>query len=336
MKAVVTRHQSKHHAGYLEDVKLSKPVAGDYDLLVRVEAISVNPVDTKVASSETSKNNIGRVLGWDASGTVEEVGSMVTRFKPGDEVFYAGDIRRPGSNSEFQLVDERITGFKPAISSFDEAAALPLTSLTAWEALFDRINIDPNGADRNQYILIIGGAGGVGSIAIQLAKHAGLTVITTASRPETKKWVTDLGADHVIDHHKPLKPQLELFDIREVDFIANFHNTDSYWKQMSEIIRPQGKIVCIVENEKSIDLNLLKSKSVLFVWESMFTRSAFQTSDMDSQGKILDEIAGLIDKKILRTTLFEKLAPINADNIQKAHEKIKSSKTIGKIVLTGW
>ena len=337
MKAVALTHYLPiNDPKSLFDVELPNPVPAGCDLLVRVEAISVNPVDTKVPAPKPRVESVPRVLGWDAAGIVEAVGSAVTQFQPGDEVYYAGDITRPGSNAEFQLVDERIVGHKPRTLSFAEAAALPLTAITAWEALFERMNIDLRGANRDQSLLIIGGAGGVGSIAIQLAKLAGLVVITTASRPETRQWVTGLGADHVFDHRKPLAEQLAALGRQKVDFIANFNNTDAYWAVMAEAIRPQGKIVCIVENETPLDLNLLKSKSATFVWEFMFTRSMFQTPDVAEQGVLLNEVAVLIDAGKLRTTLTETLSPINSANLRIAHAKSESGKTIGKTALAGW
>ena len=259
MKAVaLTQYLPINDPQSLFDIELPKPAApASRDLLVRVEAISVNPVDTKVRSPKPNVEKNPRVLGWDAAGVVEAVGSDVKRFKSGDEVYYAGDIKRPGSNSEFHLVDERIVGHKPRSLNFAEAAALPLTTLTAWEALFERINIDRQGANQGQSLLIIAGAGGVGSIATQLARLAGLIVIATASRPETQAWVASMGANHVVDHRQPLPPQLRALNFASVDFIANFVNTDTYWSVMAELIRPQGKIACIVENSGPIDLNLL-------------------------------------------------------------------------------
>ena len=320
----------------LFDCELPKPVAADQDLLVRVEAISVNPVDTKVRARKTQVEAQPRVLGWDASGVVEDVGSAVTLFKPGDEVYYAGDITRPGSNAEFQAVDERIVGRKPKVLSFAEAAAFPLTSITAWEALFDRMGISFNGDHSGKSILIIGGAGGVGSIGIQLAKLAGLVVFTTASRPESRKWVLELGADHVLDHRQSMQKQFEALGEHGVDFIANFNNTDAYWATMAELILPQGHIVSIVEAQHPLELNLLKSKSVAFSWEFMFTRSMFQTSDIAKQGALLNEIANLLDAGKLRSVHAEILSPISAANLREAHARIESGRTIGKLVLAGW
>jgi zinc-binding alcohol dehydrogenase family protein len=320
----------------LLDVELPKPQPSSHDLLVRIEAVSVNPVDTKVRAPNSKVESVPRVLGWDAAGVVQAVGSAVTQFQPGDEVFYAGDIIRPGSNAEFQLVDERIVGRKPRKPSFAEAAALPLTTITASEAFFERLGIDRNGGNRGQSVLIIGGAGSVGSIAIQLAKLAGLVVITTASRAETLQWVRDLGADQVLNHRQPLPPQLTRVGQGEVDYIANFNNTDAYWTTMAEVIRPQGRIVSIVENEKPLDLNLLKSKSVSFGWEFMFTRSMYQTPDMAEQGVLLNETAALVDGGKVRSTLTETLSPINAENLRAAHASLESGRSIGKLALSGW
>lgn len=338
MKAVaLTRYLPIENPDSLLDVELPQPKPAGRDLLVQVKAISVNPVDTKVRRSKPDTvENEPSVLGWDAAGIVDSVGPEVTTFKPGDAVFYAGSVTRSGANSEHHLVDERIVGHKPASLDFVHAAALPLTSITAWEALFERLGIDTAGANRGSTLLIIGGAGGVGSIAIQLGKLAGLTVIATASRPETQAWVREMGADHVLDHRQPLPPQLEEAGFASVDYIANFSNTDAYWKTMSEIIRPLGKIVGIVENSDPIDLNLLKSKSATFAWEFMFTRSMFETPDMQVQHEILETISNLIDAGKIRSTHTETVSPINAANLRQVHAKLESGKGIGKTVLEGW
>jgi zinc-binding alcohol dehydrogenase family protein len=337
MKAVgLTRYLPISDPQSLLDVELPRPAPVGRDLLVRIEAISVNPVDTKVRAPKDKVEKSPRVLGWDAAGVVESVGDAVTTFKPGDGVYYSGDVTRSGSNVEFQLVDERIVGRKPKTLSFAEAAALPLTTITAWESLFERLGIELTGNNRGKTLLIIGGAGGVGSIAIQLGKLAGLTVIATASRPETVKWVLDLGADHAVDHRQPLPAQLAALGHKEVDFIANFANTDSYWTAMAEMIRPQGHIVGIVENAKPVEIGLLKSKSASFHWEFMFTRSMYQTPDMDRQGILLNEVAGLIDVGKLRATHSEALKPINAANLRAVHAKLESGTAIGKITLAGW
>jgi zinc-binding alcohol dehydrogenase family protein len=337
MKAIaLTRYLPISDPQSLFDVELPKPAPRSRDLLVRVEAISVNPVDTKIRAPKPKLETEPKVLGWDAAGVVESVGPGVTQFKPGDEVYYAGDVNRPGCNSEFQLVDERLAGRKPRKLSFAEAAAMPLTTITAWEALFERVDIDRAGKSRGKSLLIIGGAGGVGSIAIQLAKLAGLKVIATASRPETRKWVQSFGADEVIDHHQPLPAQLAALGHKEVDYIANFNNTDTYWAVMAEVIRPLGRIVGIVENSRPVEIGLLKSKSASFSWEFMFARALYQTPDMEKQGEILKEVSALIDAGTLRTTLTETLSPINAANLRKAHAALESGRTIGKIALAGW
>lgn len=321
----------------LVDLEVPRPAPCGCDLLVRVEAISINPVDTKVRKSRKQDENAPRVLGWDASGVVESVGPDVTKFRVGDEVFYAGDITRPGSYAELQLVDERIVGLKPTSLSFAEAAAMPLTTITAWEAIFERLAVDRhNAAHRNRTLLIIGGAGGVGSIAIQLAKMADLTVIATASRAESSEWCKTMGADHVIDHRQVLTAQIAALGYPTVDYIANFSNTDEYWAVMAELISPQGHIVSIVENAHPLDLNLLKSKSAAFSWEFMFTRSMYQTADMAAQGELLNEAAAYFESGELRTTLTDTLSPINAANIRVAHQQIESGRTIGKLALFGW
>jgi zinc-binding alcohol dehydrogenase family protein len=340
MKAVALTHYLPiSDPQSLFDTELPTPLPTGHDLLVRVEAVSVNPVDTKMRAPKPGKaapEKTPHVLGWDAAGVVEAVGSSVTRFKPGDEVYYAGDVTRPGSNSEYQLVDEHIVGRKPHTLSFAEAAAMPLTTITAWEALFDRLHIDRHGANHGQSLLIIAGAGGVGSIAIQLARMAGLVVIATASRPETSDWVTSMGAHHVVSHREHLPTQLGALNFACLHYIANFSDTDVYWSVMAELIRPQGKIVGIVENKAPLELGLLKSKSATFAWEFMFTRTMYRTPDMAAQGQLLNEVAALLDAKKLRTTLTETLTPINAANLRQAHERLESGRSIGKLALSNW
>ena len=332
MKAVaLTRYLPITEPDSLIDVELEKPTPSGRDVLVRVEAISVNPVDTKVRAPKDAVEAKPRVLGWDAAGVVENVGPEVRNFRVGDEVYYAGDITRSGTNAEFHLVDERIVGRKPSNLSFAEAAALPLTTITAWETLFERLE-----AKAGASVLVIGGAGGVGSIAIQLAHWAGLKVIATASRPETVQWAKEMGADHVINHREPLPPQLEAIGHKQVDYIANFSNTDAYWMVMAEVIRPQGKIAAIVENKSPMDLGLLKSKSASFGWVFMFTRAMYQTPDMAKQGELLNEVTGLSEAETIRTTLTETLTPINAANLRAAHARSESGTTMGKVVLAGW
>ena len=337
MKAVaLTRYLPVTDPESLVDVELPKPEPQGRDLLVRIEAVSVNPVDTKVRAPKPKVESPPRVLGWDAAGVIESVGPEVTAFKPGDEVYYAGDITRPGTNSQYHLVDERIVGRKPGKLSFGEAAALPLTTITAWESLFDRLGANRSAGNEGRSLLILGGAGGVGSMAIQLAKRAGLVVIATASRAESQDWVKGLGADHVVNHRQPLPEQMTAIGHKEVNYIANFSNTDAYWAVMAELIKPQGHIVSIVENDRPVEIGLLKSKSASFGWVFMFTRSMFQTPDMAEQGALLNEVAGLLDAGTLRTTLTETLTPINAANMRAAHAKSESGRTIGKVAISGW
>ena len=337
MKAVgLTKYLPINNPESLVDLQVATPAPSDRDLLVRVEAVSVNPVDTKIRAPKSDVEKEPRILGWDAAGTVEATGPAAKLFRLGDAVYYAGSISRPGTNSEFHLVDERIAGRKPANLSFAEAAGLPLTSITAWEAIFDRLGVDQFGSDGGKSILIIGGAGGVGSIGIQLAKLAGLRVFATASRPETRDWCEKMGADYVLDHREPLKPKMEHLGNAEVDFIANFVNTDAYWQTMADLVRPQGRICCINRTSQPLDLTLLQDKSAHFAWEFMFTRSLFQTPDMQRQHELLNEVASLIETEILKSTVTEVMTPINAANLRAAHAKIETGRTIGKIVLTGW
>jgi zinc-binding alcohol dehydrogenase family protein len=333
---VIAQNLPNRNRHAFEQRELADPSPGDQDLLIRVEAVAVNPVDTKVRATLPLEPGAARILGWDGAGVVEAVGGAVRGFSPGDAVFFAGDITRPGCYAEKVLVDGRLCGIKPASLSFGEAAALPLTSLTAWEALFERIGIDSEGANAGRSLLILGGAGGVGSIAIQLARRAGLEVIATASRPESRAWCHQLGASHVVDHSQPLAPQLTALGYSEVDVIANFSNTDSYWNVMAELIKPQGAIVCIAGNLTPIDLNVLKSKSVRFAWEFMFTRPQYRTADMAQQGVILGIISQLVDSGVLRSTCHDRLSPINADTLAQAHAHLESGHAIGKLVLEGW
>ena len=314
------------------DVDLPKPLAQGRDLLVAVRAVSINPVDTKVRAPKDQVEDTPRILGWDASGVVEAVGPNVTLFKPGDEVYYAGDITRPGSNAEFQLVDERIVGFKPKTLNFAEAAALPLTTITAYEAFFDRLGIDRNGADKGQSVLIIGAGGGVGSIGIQLAKAAGLIVIATASRPETTSWVKELGADHVVNHREPMVEQVRALGLQHVDHVAIF-NDMRHWETAVELIRPQGGIVTIDDTNLPMPMDGMKMKAASLHWEFMFARAMFETPDMIEQHKLLTYVADEIDAGRIRTTLDKVLSPINAENIRAAHALIETGTAKGKIVV---
>jgi zinc-binding alcohol dehydrogenase family protein len=305
------------------DVELPKPSPSGHDLLVKVEAVSVNPVDYKQRKQATGS----RILGWDAAGTVAATGSDVKLFKSGDEVYYAGDVTRPGCDSEFHLVDERIVGRKPKKLDFAQAAAMPLTSITAWEAFYERMKVE-----RGRSILIINGAGGVGSIGIQLAKNSNLTVIATASRPESVAWVKSLGADQVVDHRQPLVPQ-----VKQVDYVANFSgDLDAYWDAMAELVAPQGAVVAIVANQKPLSMDVVRSKSATVCWELMFTRPRFKTPDMIEQHRLLNQVADLLDAGKLRCTLKETLSPINGANLKKAHARVESGGMIGKLVLKGW
>jgi NADPH2:quinone reductase len=338
MKAVgLTQNLSITDPASLQDLTLPAPTPGPRDLLVRVRAVAVNPVDTKVRGPKAGdiRHDPPKILGWDASGTVEAVGEGVTLFKVGDEVYYAGDYTRPGSNAELQAVDERIVGHRPRSLSFAEAAALPLTAITAWEGMVDRLHIRPGGEDAGKTLLIIGGAGGVGSVAIQLAKQFGLKVIATASRQETTQWVRDLGADEVIDHKGDMPAQLKALGIDGVDYVYSTYFTEQHWKAIAEVLRPQGGVVAI-DSAKDIDLALLKQKSGTFAWEFMFTRSMFQTDDMAEQGRLLNAVAELIDAGKIRSTVTQTMTPINAENLREAHRQLEGLGVIGKIVLDGW
>ncbi|AJC22103.1 zinc-binding alcohol dehydrogenase family protein [Pandoraea pulmonicola] len=338
MKAVgLTRYLPIDDPMSLEDVELPTPTPIGRDLLVKVEAISVNPVDTKVRAPKDKVEDAPRVLGWDAAGTVAAVGPDVTLFQVGDPVYYAGSITRPGANSEFHLVDERIVGHMPTSLDFVSAAALPLTTITAWEALFDRLGIAPDGADEGKSILIVGGAGGVGSIAIQLARRlARLTIVATASRPESSDWCRQLGAQHVVDHTQDIPVQLQALGLPQVDYVLCLNDTDSHFPAMAQVVAPQGKICSIVENAGPLEIGLLKSKSATFVWEFMFTRAMYETPDMIAQHKLLTEVARLVDAGTLRTTVGEVIGPINAVNLRRAHAQLEGERTIGKLVLAGF
>jgi zinc-binding alcohol dehydrogenase family protein len=311
------------------------PRAEGHDLLVEVKAVSVNPVDAKVRAPKDKAETTPRVIGYDAAGIVSAVGPDVTLFKPGDEVWYAGDITRTGTNQQYHLVDARIAGRKPASLTFAEAAAMPLTTITAWEAMFDRLGIDPDGADKGQSILLIGGAGGVGSIAIQLARRAGLTVIATASRPDTISWVLDLGASHVVNHREDLVAQVRGLGFRHVDHIAIF-NDMRHWAACVELIRPQGGIVAIDDTDLPMPMGGMKTKAASLHWEFMFARPMHQTPDMIEQHRLLNRVAGLVDAGEIRTTLTRTLSPINAATMREAHAAVESGRMIGKIVVEGF
>jgi NADPH2:quinone reductase len=339
MKAVALTHYLpiEDEKSFL-DVEMEKPEPACHDILIAVKAVAVNPVDTKVRAGRGKESVVEdppRVIGWDASGVVEAVGPDVTLFKPGDEVWYAGDITRSGSNVEFQLVDERIVGAKPKSLSHAEAAALPLTTITAYEAFFDRLRIDRDGADMGETILIIGAGGGVGSIGIQLSKHAGLTVIATASRPETETWVRELGADHVVNHREDMVAQVRALGMQHVDHIAIF-NDMRHWETAVELIRPQGGIVSIDDTDLPMPMDGMKMKAASLHWEFMFARAMHQTPDMIEQHKLLTWVAGEIDAGRIRTTVNQVLSPINAANMREVHRLVETGKAKGKIVIEGF
>ncbi|MEW6257706.1 MAG: zinc-binding alcohol dehydrogenase family protein [Pseudomonadota bacterium] len=312
------------------------PRPGARDLLVRVKAVSVNPVDTKVRMRRQGTDQEPVILGWDAAGIVEEVGADVTSFRTGDEVFYAGSIVRPGTNAELHAVDERIVGRKPKSLSFAQAAAMPLTSITAWEGLFDRLRLPVGKGGDGGVLLIVGAAGGVGSMAVQLARRlTSWTVVGTASRPQSADWVRALGAHHVIDHSKPLSQELKGLGLGGADAIFALTKTDLHWAEIAAALRPQGA-VCVIDDPGMLDVALLKPKAGTFVWESMFTRSLFGTPDMAAQHRLLNEVSGLVDEGLLRTTLGVSLGSITAENLKRAHAQLESGTSIGKVVLEGW
>ncbi|MBS9722588.1 zinc-binding alcohol dehydrogenase family protein [Tianweitania sp. BSSL-BM11] len=321
----------------LIEIERETPKPEGRDLLVSIKAVSVNPVDMKIrASSGPLGDDDVRVLGWDASGIVEAVGPQAGSFQPGDEVFYAGSLIRPGTNAQFHLVDERIVGHKPQSLNWAQAAALPLTSITAWEALFDRLDVRKAVPGAANAIVIIGGAGGVGSIAIQLARQlTDLTVIATASRTETQNWAREMGAHHVIDHSKPLAPQIAELGIGAPGFVFSTTHTDRHMADIAEAIAPQGRFA-LIDDPKVVDIVPFKRKSVSVHWELMFTRPIFETVDIGAQGALLNEVAEMVDAGRIRTTLTEHLSPINVANLKKAHALVESAAMRGKVVLEGW
>ena len=337
MKAVGYRRSLPiEHPEALLDVELPTPEPRGRDLLVAVRAVSVNPVDHKVRKRAAPPEGEVKVLGWDAAGVVEAVGPDCTLFRPGDEVFYAGAIQRQGTDSERHLVDERIVGRKPTRLGFAEAAALPLTSITAWELLFDRLGVPRADRPSGRTLLIVGGAGGVGSVLIQFARRlTGLVVVATASRPETQAWCRDLGAHHVIDHALPMPAQLEALGVGHADYVAGLTHTDAHFPAIVEVVAPQGR-VALIDDPEAIDVRLLKQKSVSLHWELMFTRSLFETPDMQAQHDLLDEVADLVDRGVVRTTLADHYGRIDAANLRRAHAHLESGRGRGKVVLEGF
>jgi zinc-binding alcohol dehydrogenase family protein len=323
-------------ANSLIDFESAKSEPKGRDIRVAVKAISANPVDYKLRKRAAPPAGETKILGFDAAGVVDAVGPDVSLFKPGDEVFYAGSILRQGTNSEFHLVDERIVGKKPKSLSFAQAAALPLTSITAWELLFDRLGAVPGKSLDARTLLITGGAGGVGSILIQLARRlTGLTVVATATRPESQKWCLDLGAHAVIDHGKPMKEQIEALKLPPVELVASLTFTEQHYKSIAEFMAPQGKFG-LIDDPPEFTMSVFKGKAISVHWESMFTRSSFQTPDMIAQHHLLNDVADLIDKGVLRTTLDQTFGTISAANLKRAHALLESGKSRGKIVLEGW
>ena len=320
----------------LFDFELPQPVPGARDLLVAVHAVSVNPVDTKVRMRAQGTAEQPKILGFDCAGIVTSVGPEVTAFKPGDEVFYAGTLSRPGTNSEFHLVDERLAGHKPHSLSFAEAAALPLTSITAWELLFDRLRVPLGKPQAAGSLLVVGASGGVGSILVQLARRlTGLTVIASASRPESTQWVLKNGAHHAVDHSMKLSEEVRKLGIHYVEYIIGLTHTDQHYDEIVELIAPQGAFA-LIDDPGPIDVRKLKVKSASLHWESMFTRSVFQTADMIEQHRILDQVSKLVDDGLIHTTLGAAAGRITAENLRHAHASIESHRSIGKIVLEGF
>lgn len=320
------------------DLTAETPKPAPRDLLVEIRAISVNPVDAKIRSGGGPGRPDGQlqILGWDAAGVVTAVGSQVTLFKPGDEVYYAGDVGRPGSYAEFQCVDERIVGRKPTSLGFAEAAALPLTTITAWECLFDRMKIRRDPATTGS-LLIIGGAGGVGSIAIQLARClTGLNIIATASRPDTQAWCREMGAQHVIDHRQPLAAQVKAIVPGGVNYVLALTKTEDHFDEIIAAMAPQSSMALIENVARPLDINKLKPKCISLHWEFMFARARFETADMGEQGRLLDEVARLVEAGQVRTTMRQNFGLINAANLKKAHALIESGTAIGKVVLAGF
>ncbi len=329
----------------LTDIELPQPIATGHDLLVKVKAIAVNPVDYKIRLSVSPVEGDYKVLGWDAVGEVVATGEAVTQFQPSDVVYYAGDLNRQGSNAEYQLVDERLVGSKPKGLSDAEAAALPLTAITAEEILFEHLSIQqrlpdslgPDSTEKSdEVILVVGAAGGVGSIFLQLAKAiTGATIIATASRESSQAWVKKLGADHVVDHTKPLQPQIEALGIGQVTHVASLNSTDSYFESYTELLAPFGKIA-MIDDPKSLDVMKLKLKSLSLHIEFMFARSMFKAADMNEQSRLLNHVSDLVDQGYIQTTVGKNLGTINADNLRAAHEELESGRSIGKIVLQGF
>ncbi|WP_278390643.1 zinc-binding alcohol dehydrogenase family protein [Lactobacillus acetotolerans] len=320
----------------LVDINKEIPVAKGHDLLVKVNAVSVNPVDVSVRRNGRGQLKYPKIIGWDAVGTVLQIGNQVTNFKTGDRVWYAGSFIRPGSDEEFQLVDERIVGNAPVNLSDEQAAAIPLVGLTAYESLFEQLPIDVKVDSHNKVILIINGAGGVASIAVQLAHLAGLKIIATASRPESIKWAKRNGADYIVNHRQDLVKQVRALGFKYVDYILNLQNLDAHWDEIAQLIKPEGFVAATTENHHLIDLQKLTKKKATFAWEWMYTKSYYHTSDMISQSHILNRLAKLYDDKKLKLIDTKHYSPINAKNLRKAHADVETGHMTGKVTLSGW
>lgn len=339
MKAIGYTHSLPiNNAESLIDIDIPQPIATGHDLLVKINAIAVNPVDYKIRQNVPAPDDNYKVIGWDAVGEVVAAGEAVTQFQPGDRVFYAGDLNRQGSNAEYQLVDERIVGSKPKSLSDAEAAALPLTTITAWELLFEHLGIQQQSPDSSaksdEVILVVGAAGGVGSILLQIARAVtGATIIATASRESSRAWVEKLGAHYVVDHTKPLQPQIEALNIGQVTHVASLNSTEAYFESYTELLATFGKIAMIDDPKSPLDIMKLKPRSQSLHIEFMFARSMFKAADMNEQGKLLNRMADLIDQGYIQTTVGKNLGTINAQNLRAAHEALETGRSIGKIVL---
>lgn len=338
MKAIgFTEHLPINSPNSLKEFELPIPTPKAHDLLVKVQGVSVNPVDVFVRRGGHVKLKQPKIIGWDAVGIVQAIGEQVSLFKPGEQIFYAGSFKRSGSDAQYQLIDERIAGKAPKNLSIPQIAAMPLTSLTAWEALFEQLEIDPQNKTTNQKqtILIINGSGGVGSIATQLAHWANLKVIASASRPETIQWVKNHGADLTVNHRKDLVSEVHALGYQTVDYILELNDLDGHWNEMADLIKPGGRIASTTENRHPVDLKKLTDKRVKFAWEWMYSKSYYQTSDMITQHEILNQIAELLDQKAIQSTVTKILTPINVTNLKEAHQLVETNHMIGKIAIVG-
>ncbi len=337
MKAIGYTHSLDiNEPNALMDLEIDKPSASGRDLLIKISAIAVNPVDYKIRQRVNPEGGEPKILGWDAVGEVVDIGSDVTKFAVGDRVYYAGDLTRPGSNAEFQLVDERIVGKAPKSLSDSDAAALPLTTITAYELLFDHLKLKQQSEKSEEVVLVVGAAGGVGSIMLQLLKTlTGATVIATASRESSKNWVQELGADYVVDHSQPMAEQIKALNVGEVTHVASLNNTHQYIDTYVEVMKPKGKLA-LIDDPESLDVAKLKQKSLSLHWEFMFTRSMFEADDMAEQSRLLSDVASLIDEGKIKTTVGKHLGKINAANLIEAHKALEEGSAIGKLVLEGF